>query len=41
VDAVIIEKLIDTLKKETKKVLSVSIHDYQSLEKLKKVLLTF
>ncbi len=40
VDPSDIKKLIDEMKKEAKKVVSVSIHNYQSLEKLKKVLST-
>jgi GTP-binding protein len=34
-----VKKLISTLKKESKKVIPVSIYDYQSLEELKKVLM--
>jgi GTP-binding protein len=37
-DPKIIEELTKKLKKETKKIYSVSIHDFQSLEDLKKVL---
>ncbi len=40
VGATDIEKLINILKKETKEIIPVSIYDYQSLEKLKRVLLT-
>lgn len=40
VDRTHVKKLINTLKNESKKIVPVSIHDYQSLEKLKKVLLT-
>lgn len=38
-DSTNIKKLIETLKKISKKVVPVSIHDYQSLEELKKVLM--
>ncbi len=38
VDTKIVEKLVKSLKKEAKTILSVSIHDYQSLEELKEVL---
>jgi GTPase len=34
-----LQKLVNKLKKETKNIIPVSIYDYQSLEKLKKVLL--
>jgi GTP-binding protein len=40
VDSTDVKRLISILKKEVKKIIPISIYDYQSLEELKKVLLT-